>query len=94
MPITRLLRLFNCHLSKAYQNTCGRGNIWLPATRLCTVDVTPGSYGDTLTERQEANGIYQGQQFGWDEVDHRASRLTSNNEGMPDIDFVSSFKCF
>ena len=47
--------------------------------------------GDTSTERQ-ANGLYQGQEFGWDGVNHRACEghhdLPATMK-IPDIDFVS-----
>ena len=48
--------------------------------------------GDTSTERQ-ANGLYQGQEFGWDGVSHWACEghhdLPTTMKGMPYIDFVS-----
>ena len=53
--------------------------------------------GDTSTERQ-ANDIFQGQEFGWDGVDHWACEghhdLPATMKGMPDIDFVSPLQMF
>ena len=53
--------------------------------------------GETTRTRQ-ANGIYEGQQFGWDGVDHRARAghhdLPATMLGMPDVNFVSHIQMF
>ena len=44
------------------------------------------------------NGLYQGQAFGWDGVDHRAKEghhdMDAKMKGMPDINFVSHIQMF
>ena len=52
----------------------------------------------TTTTNKQANGLYEGQEFGWDGVDHRAKdghiNLPAKMRGMPEPEYASYVQMF